>query len=203
MALGAVRVTGAPARAEAAPLATIVDAIRVANAGTACPSAARALLAAVAGDPPGSLTATAVYATFTSSVGVSGSAPSARAIAAAIASAAFPLTAAAWAPAWGYSVASWAAAFGAPPVGVVAGSIAIVDTAPSSTQLAVPAAGLTTSQQLGLGLGVGLALASIVAAAAAVWLACCSAPARDTRAANQLLVVVDAAAEAAAKRGDA
>ena len=173
MALSHVRITsGAPASASAA---TILDAIRIANAGVACP-ASRVLLAAVASDARAlSAGGTRTYAMFAGSVDVSGSAALADAVAAAMASAAFPLTEAAWASAWHYTAAAWAAAFGTPPMQVVAGSIVIVAAASSSSPSpAAPTPSLTTSQQLGLGLGVGLSLACIVIAAV-LRLACSSA----------------------------
>ena len=201
VALRLVRVTsGVPANASI-PLVTILDAILIANAGVACPAPrSRLLLAVGASDARALAAGTAIYATLTSGVGVAGSAISAVAITAAIASATFPLTAASWMPIWGYNAATWAAALGAPPMQVVAGSIAVVISATLSSlpQPAIPAPASLTGQQLGLGLGVGLSLAFIVAASA---LCITRASPRATRAATQLLVVETDAGAAATLGG--
>lgn len=168
VALSLVRITAGVLANASASSAALTEAIRVANAASSCPGGARVLRSD--GGDARALAAggTGTYATLASSVGVSGTASSAAAIVAAIAAASFPQTAAAWAAVWGYSAASWAAAFGTSPLGVVAGSIAVVNAASFSPQPAAAASGLDADQQLGLGLGIGLALAAIVAAVGAL-----------------------------------
>lgn len=163
LALSAVRISAGTPGDSSISRAVILDAIRIANAGTACSGTRR-----LSGGSSRVLFASAgKFATLGTSVSLAGSsAASASAVVAAITAASFPLTAAAWTPLWGFSAATWVATFGAAPLSVVAGSVVAADApAPDS------AAGLSAGQQLGLGLGIGLALALVVIGVA-LYLAC-------------------------------
>ena len=167
-------VAGAPAAASASS-AALNASMAIANAGTACPRNSRILAGAGARALPGA--ASEPWATFTLSLGWSGSAAGAAAIAAAVeansGASFFPLTTAVWAPSWGMTSAAWVAAVGS-PMQIVSGTVAVANVASYSPVPTSPAAAATNAQ-LGIGLGVGIGLAVILGVIAVVVFFCCRA----------------------------